>query len=313
MRGIRGHGQVITEAKIIATALFVSLFVIFIFPVAAHAQAAPPIDTTTETPIDETPEVVDEETEPAEPAVQAPGTPVATSPDDDRDIVWEWTPPENGVTPDAPVAEPTDPVEQPADPSTPPTEPVEPVIVERPTDIIKYGYELTNQGVVVTSGEVESNVNTVTTQVSSNGDYVFKVWSITRDAQLSNPAEGYKTIVSPVPVIPSFPVIEVPAPIGAVPIEDVVAINNAPAVSSNTYPSSAAPSGYIFNEFPPSADVLSDSDTGDSASPAETLAVVAPSNQGWVILGLPWYVWLLMAAIVYTAWRWFDTVAQNRE
>ena len=37
-------------------------------------------------------------------------------------------------------------------------------------------------------------------------------------------------------------------------------------------------------------------------------AVVKPSTQGWVLFNVPWYVWLLVAAIIFTAYRWVRVV-----
>jgi hypothetical protein len=301
-----------SKAKALTLALFVSLFVLFVFPVATHAQAVPPADTTTEAPADDTTSQGDEE--PA-PTVEAPGEPVATSPTDERDIVWEWAPPEGGLTPDAPVVEPVEPV-VPTDPAEPTHQaevevPPETPVAEHPTDITHYGYELSDGDIIVDAGTVESTVTTATTKVINTGSYAFRLWSITRDTQVSNSVFGYITIVNSTPVLPSYPPIEIPVLIGATPSTDIPTISQ---VVSNTltYYTAVASTVISSDESTTNANVLSDTDTASPVSQAGVTAAVVPSSQGWVIAGLPWYVWLLIVAIIFTAWRWFAMVAKNK-
>lgn len=291
----------ISHAKQVASVLLFSLFVVCIFPVAASAQQASPADTVTEVTADDTPATGDEEDVPL--TVQDPGEPTATSPPDDHDIVWEWAPPKDGLTPDAPVTDPAEPVEPTDQPVEPPT--------ERPTDIIKYGYRLTNEGILVITEEVESNINTVTIKVINDGNYKFELWSINREAKLSAGVSGNITITSPVPIVPIFAPLEIPEPIGAAPIVAVASINNTSTRSSTYYIPNATPVTSTDTSAS-NVNVLSSTDTNSSGSQADTVAAVKPSAQGWVIIGLPWYIWLLVVAIIFTAWRWFAMVAKNK-
>lgn len=292
MQAVKQGRLYVSKVITVAFALFVSLFVMFIFPIAAHAEEVPPTDTTVGVPVEE-PVVI----------IEAPGVPVATSPTDDLNIVWEWTPPAGGLTPDAPVVTPTEPTDPASPTDTSEVPPVEPVVVEYPTDITQYGYELWDQGVVVASGTVESAVNTVTTAVKSTGSYIFKLWSITREAKNSEVVTATVAIVAPVLQIPETPPLETPIPLETESVPELpesIRASYASAVASNYRD---VVSNYSSDVPANDTKVLSATDDKKDSSQAETVAVVKTSTQGWLFLGLPWYVWLLIAAVIFTAWR----------
>ncbi|MFZ1302002.1 MAG: hypothetical protein WAQ27_05535 [Candidatus Microsaccharimonas sp.] len=283
------------QARTIALALFASLFVLFIFPVAAHAEDGSTVETQ------QVEEPITEPDEPAAEVVESPGTPVVTSPTDSHDTTWVWTPPAGGTTPDAPEV----------DPSADPAEPV----AEQPSDITQYGYELSGSGGVVGSGLVDSNTYTVTVTVTADGDYVFRVWSVTRAGQVSAPAVGNVTIVTPVPEVPEVPVLPpiqpevIPQPIDTSPVSSKPVVYVGTTTSTNTSGTSETPSSPDFTN---NANVLSAGDTAQTTTDTTAAAPVQSSSQGWLIIGLPWYIWLLIAAVLFTAWRWVMSVINNR-
>jgi hypothetical protein len=250
--------------------------------------------------------------------VAAPGIPVVTSPENDKDITWEWpapTPVENGETPanpgtDQPTDTPSDePVEQPVEEQPGNGGPTpEPTPAPTPTG---YGYELTKDSEIIQSGEVGLEVRSVTTTVKADGTYVFRVWTLA-GSFISNKVEAQTTIVTPTP-----PVVFVPIEVGEL-LPDIsapllretirpaaVAAAEATRAIAETSATAASP------DFTGNAQVLS---TQDSAAEVDApiAAVVKPSTQGWVLFGLPWYIWLLVAAIIFTGWRWVRVVLANR-
>jgi hypothetical protein len=316
MDGVSIGQLAISKAKTIAIPLFAALFVMFIFPVAAHAEPIPPTPPTLEVPTKDG-QLPNENNEGEvyvpNPAVETPGAPVATSPTTDRDIEWEWTPPVNGTTPDATVETPT---ETPTDPAGEPTEPTEVPPVETPpaqhsTDITHYGYELTEDGTVIVTGVVESTVNKVSTRVNSRGTYVFRLWSITRAAEISESVYANATIVNP--VLPTVPPIVVPTSLDTAPIDAIPAINEATALSTVFYNGRNVP--VASSNVASTANVRESSDSKNNApSPRSDIAtVINASSKGWVLAGLPWYIWLLVAAIIFTSWRWIVTNAKSKE
>jgi hypothetical protein len=321
MQQVNRHAHY-SKASFVAAALFVSLSVLFIFPMAANAQQAPVPESAQKAPADEN-YVVPNDTDPTtidqSNPVKTPGTPVATSPITDGSIDWEWTLPEGGVTPDAPTEQPTEPTdpETTPDPAEVPAEPQPPVVqpapAEHATDIIKYGYELTRYGTVYEQGTIASTETKVTTNVRSSGDYMFKLWSITRENRLSDIAYGYFTVVLPVVTLPTYPVISIPKP-----IEDTL-VATAEAATDNSlansyYYSSAQTPAITSNRSVANNTVASTANTSGATNvQATTIPVVKASDQGWMILGLPWYVWLLAAAVGFTAWRWTRMTLHEKE
>lgn len=57
------------------------------------------------------------------------------------------------------------------------------------------------------------------------------------------------------------------------------------------------------------ANVAGAADAQKDAPITNAAQAVQPSTQGWVILGVPWYWWLLGIAIIITAWQWYRSGA----
>lgn len=57
------------------------------------------------------------------------------------------------------------------------------------------------------------------------------------------------------------------------------------------------------------ANIAGATDDDNDAPITKTAQAVQPSTQGWVILGVPWYWWLLGIAIIITAWQWYRSGA----
>lgn len=222
----------------------------------------------------------------ADTSVQPPGFPYATSAANDYALSWQWSMPDGGLTPDA-LIDPDNPdIPAPAQPS----------------DIVLFGYEFLKQGAVISRGEVNSAQFTLDTPVTANGTYNLKVWSITREATTSIAAEGTMVITkASVTPLPNIDENIIPKPIDTTNVikkqasTESAIINTAPLNSANT-----------VNEVPvepvkPS--VLSANDNQVDTPVLNTVAVVKPSTQGWVILGLAWYFWLLIIAGLFVAGR----------
>ncbi len=305
MTGAGVEQLAIPKVKFFAVALLVSMLALIAFPVAAHAEEIPPTPPTMEVPTKDgnlPNENLEGDVYVPNPAVQTPGTPVVTSPPTDRDIEWEWTPPVNGTTPDAPVEVPAEPTEETPPVVVPPT--------EHATDITHYGYELSEDGTVLITGVVESTVNRVSTKVNSRGTYLFRLWSITRDAQISESVYANATIMNP--VLPSLPPIVVPEPLETAPIDTIPAANEPTALSSVFYNGRNVP---VVSSSVASTTNARESDDGENTNPtpqSDMATILNASNQGWTLAGLPWYVWLLIIAIIFTSWRWFAT-NKNRQ
>jgi hypothetical protein len=271
MRALYEQVRRVPSVKALAFILFALLLVSSIFPSSVFAD-----DTTNSDPVNQ-----------VGPTVESPGIPSATSSASDYTIVWVWTPPAGGLTPDAPAADPSQ-----TDPS---------VQTGQPSDIIQFGYELSTQGTVIKSDVVDSNVLAVTTPVTQDGEYTFKVWSITRVAATSAPAVGGITITTPVP--PTLPPIEggiVPAPIDTTSVVD----KPASSVGSTVNPPLKKSTNSANNSSQSTnASVLSATDIQNPANSAEKVAVVKASSQGWVILGVPWYLWLVTVVVVFITGR----------
>jgi hypothetical protein len=335
------NGRMLTMPKLpmVVASVFVSLFVLFIFPVAANAQATETVATPTQAPISVTPAPSTAPVPSTEPtpvpskdgnvpnqtvpnnvytpndAVQAPGTPTATSPTDIKDIVWEWDPPVKGTTPDAPVQQP---VETPTEDDTT-TDPTTPVVVppvapqpQYPSDITHYGYELSEAGTVLQTGVVESSQNSVTTTVDKRGTYNFRLWSITRNAEISQSVTASQTVVNP--PLPTVPPIAVPAALNTRPIDHIPSSNNTSSEQLVMYSGRTEP---VSTATVASSNVLANANTdttSETPTPqADVAAVVKTSDQGWIVAGLAWYIWILIAAILFTSWRWYLSAVKNRE
>ena len=231
--------------------------------------------------------------------VQSPGMPSATSSASNHTIVWVWTAPAGGLTPDASaVASPTTQTIPSADSTQ--TQ----LANEQPTDIIQYGYELSKQGAVITSGIVNADTPTVTTMVTEDGDYVFKVWSVTRIAAISAPAIGGITIATPAPDPSTLPPIGndiIPAPLNTAVLEKPTSSTS----STTTHPLLKPSPASKISSQPSASDVLAASDTKVPVTPIEKITgVVTPSTQGWMIFNIAWYVWLIVLAAIFIVGRW---------
>jgi hypothetical protein len=335
------YGRMLTMPKLpmVVASVAVSLFVLFIFPVAANAQATETVATSTQAPISITPapsttpdpsteqtpvpskdgnvpnQTVPNNVYTPNDAVQAPGTPTATSPTDIKDIVWEWDPPVNGTTPEAPVEQPAT---VPADEDTI-TDPATPVVVppvtpkpQYPSDITHYGYELSEAGTVLQTGVVESSQNSVTTTVGKRGTYNFRLWSITRNAEISQSVTASHTVVNP--AFPSVPPIAVPAALNTRPIDHIPSSNNTSSEQLVMYSGRTEP---VTTATVASANVLGNTSAdvnNETPTPqADVAAVVKTSDQGWIVAGLAWYIWILIATILFTSWRWYLSAVKNRQ
>ena len=267
MLGLTGLELKLSTTRTLALALFVSVLGITFIPATAYAEDAPSSQPTSQTGQ----------------VVESPSGVMATSSTTNRTIVWKWSAPAGGLTPDA-----TDPAE------TPP--------VERSTDIIRFGYELSKADAVVASGAVASDILTVTTPVTENGDYTLYVWSITRAGDVSAKVVGGITIVTPVVTSP-------PAPEAVVPV-----VTRAPAPASMPVRSTrtAAPkTAVIFSTTPgyvaniPGAEVLavSNNSTQDTTNKRFDL---------WgVVTAVPWYAWAGIVIVGYVVKRILWRVVLN--
>ena len=283
MRGLTGLVLKIPKARVVALALFVSLST-FLVPVTSYAEDPPSSEPSNQT-------------EPVAPIVESPIDVRATSPSNDRTIVWTWSPPESGLTPDV------EDVEEGGDPiSTTP--------VEHSTDIVSFGYELTKDDVLIGTppNVIDATDLTVTTPVDANGDYTLHVWSITRAGEVSAKATGMVTIFVPIPNLPPIEDAIIPTPIHTAPI---VAMPIAGTANAAPTPSAGAANEPGYEISAPSASVLGNNVASDNLDEVASAGVAKTSNQGWVILGVPWYFWLLILAASYVAMRYVVRFTAN--
>lgn len=259
MRASSKQVRYVPKATSLKIALFVAVFALIAFPMNAHAE--PVTDPGNETGV----------------VVQSPGAPTATSSSADHTIVWVWTPPAGGLAPDAT------------------NEPSQTSAVDRPTDIIKFGYELSLKGVVLTSELVDSTILTVKTPVVEDGIYTLKVWSADRVANVSPPVLGTMTIVTPVVELRTLPPIKegsIPGPVNTTPLSSTGLAAPTPTVVP-----------LDTSDASPDASVLSADDAADTPGQATGLAVAETSSGGWVVLGVPWYVLLVILAGLFAGGR----------
>lgn len=135
---------------------------------------------------------------------------------------------------------------------------------------------------------------------------------------LATDSLGNPTIVSflisyltPFVPTPEAPIPTVPGPIDPyIPPEEVLVQANKSSLESYNYGATAFNDTLSGDEgTDPSAFVSTDvADTADA--PLTTAATpLESSNQGWLIIGIPWYWWLLGLAIIVTAWEWYRSGA----
>lgn len=274
MIGANEQVLLLPKAKRLAYGLLVSMFVALILPLAAHAEDPQNLEG------------------PAENAgqVESPGAPSGTSQADSFDIVWTWSAPAGGLTPDAVPSE--NPDEAPA---------------EQPSDIIQYGYEFFNQNGVIASGVVGTDVLSKTVTVNVDGDYTFKVWSITRAGATSAQVSGTISFVAP--ILPDLPPLEVPDPIDITPVTNNSVATNGNTIGGSTPIINKDTMGYLTGDT--NANILSSDKPDRAVAGADTAAVVKASKQGWMILGLAWYVWLIILVVGFFIGRRVLIVARN--
>jgi len=270
MQGIDGHVLIIPKAKTIALLLLASLLTVSLLPTTAQAE-------TFET---------GEQTQPIEAIVEAPQVVQLLSAPGDRTLVWSWSLPSGGLTPDA--SEPPE-----GEDPTP-----------NATDIVQFGYRLTRQGSETpVVGVVNSDTLGLTTVVTEDGEYSLSVWSITRAENKSAEVVATVTIVTPAPELP--PLAPIKEDVIPDPIDTSTLLSKpvaSPGTSSNTStPKTSKRDGYPINSVTPN--VLSATDGKKDVKPVETIAGVQPTRQGWVVLGVPWYVLLPMLVVLYISGR----------
>ncbi|MES2630869.1 MAG: hypothetical protein V4611_02850 [Patescibacteria group bacterium] len=274
MRGASTRVLVLPKATQLAYSLLFSLLIASNLPLVARAE------------------------EPLEPPtlvgyVEGPGVPNGTSQADSYDIIWTWAPPVSGLEPDQ--VPPENPDEAPA---------------QQPTDIVRYGYELKNQNGLVAFGSVESNILSLTTTASEDGNYVLSIWSITREDGFSEVVSGSIAFVAPVPqTLPNLPPIVVPDPIDVTPVTDNP-VSNGARIGGSTPIINKDTNGYITGNT--NTNIFSVDELDEAVAGADTTAVVKQSKQGWLILGMAWYVWLIILVAVFFLGRWILTSVRSR-
>ncbi len=53
-------------------------------------------------------------------------------------------------------------------------------------------------------------------------------------------------------------------------------------------------------------------DVIEAEQPVQQVAAIAPTAQGWQILGMHWYWWILVVAVIVTAWLWGRSVGRQK-
>ena len=275
MRKLIGRVLIIPKAILLALALLLPALGVFLFSANTYAQEP----------------TSNENSQQISGPIESPTNVGATSEANNKTIVWVWNAPSGGLTPDAdtPVLDENG-------------NPVDPQPTERPTDIIGFGYELVKDNTNITNGVVNSDILTATTPVTDNGDYTLYVWSITRAGGESAKSAGYTTVFIPIPNLPPIKEEDIPLPLDTTPLVVVPIVE--PSGTSQTSPqanSSNSP-GYLTNT--PSASVLSANNAiPNNVNQPATAGVAKTSTQGWVVLGIPWYFWLVVLVISYVIVR----------
>lgn len=105
--------------------------------------------------------------------------------------------------------------------------------------------------------------------------------------------------VDPAPAVTETPALPIP-----VHVQPVATIKQAyqPATTTETYTTTA---------YVPTDDTVETTDTTKSADAAvtNTARTIETSTQGWLIFGVPWYLWLLGGAIIVTLVQWYRSGA----
>ena len=128
-------------------------------------------------------------------------------------------------------------------------------------------------------------------------------------------AYGNSTVVS-VTVIYVAPFIpgrgnELP-PVEAEPLEFVdrlIEPRTVRVAPATTFAAAVAPqiaSAAVVATDQPSTDIIR------AEQPAPPVAAIATTEQGWKVLGMHWYWWLLVVAVIVTAWMWGRSVGRTK-
>jgi len=271
MQELIGRVQLKPKSILLAFALLLPALTVCFFPANTYAQETqdlePPKQLSTQ--------------------VESPSGVVAVSQQNDKTIVWTWQMPAHGLTPDADTVV----LDEQGNP-------VQPQPTEHATDIVSFHYQLVKDETPIVSGAVGSEVLTATTLVTENGDYTLYVWSVNRAGEESVKSAGTTNVFVPIPNLPPIKEENIPIPLDTTPLVKVPMVES----SGNTAPSPRVPSsnspGYLTNS--PSASVLSaNSNSPNTINQVETAGVATTSTQGWVVLGIPWYYWLVVLAVSY--------------
>ncbi len=281
MRVISEQVQAPKATKLVS-ALLVAMLMVSVLPLQTRAQE---IEQNVLTPTE------------GYSTVQGPSTPpVATSEIDDYNIVWSWGAPEGELTVDTVTS-----------PESPDVE-----LVDNSTDITEFGYQLSKQGALHSAGSVSSDTYSLTTPVSSDGVYTLKVWSITRGGTTSAATQGSITIQTLVKEqLPPIGVEIIPEPIDTSSVINKQASNenpvirNAPVRLNEEIVTNSLGNG--------DGQVLSASKSdAEPAIALDTAGIVKSTGQGWVILDVAWYVWLLIVAGLFAAGRGLMALINTR-
>ena len=270
MRELFGRVLTIPKATLLALGLLLPALTVSFFPINTYAEEAQNNESPQQTA----------------PQVESPSGVVAISQQNDKTIVWSWQAPAGGLTPDAGMD-----VDEEGNP-------VEPQPTEHASDIISFGYQLVKDGTGIVSGIVGSEVLTATTLVTENGDYTLYVWSITQAGEVSEKSSGTTNVFVPIPNLPPIKEEDIPLPLDTTPLVPVPMVESSGSNTAEPRATTQNKPGYLTNS--PSASVLSaNSNTPNAANQVETAGVATTSTQGWVVLGIPWYYWLVVLAVSY--------------
>lgn len=264
MRERSGYNSILPKAALLASVLMVSMTFSIIAPMIARAEEPP---VSLEQPVEN------------KPVIEGPESVSATSEKDSSVINWVWSLPAGGLDPGSTDEEPSEPGRE----------------------ITYFQYQLfKNEAPISDVTKVEASILSANTEVISGGTYVLKVWSVTLNEELSAPVEG-SFLFTASTIKPELPPIKeetIPKPLDTVLSVTKPATSetkNSQPVNGRTY--------YIGNGAdlaPVNPSVLAATDA-NVTPPLDAPAAVNASTQGWVIFGMAWYVWLLIAAGIFVA------------
>lgn len=145
----------------------------------------------------------------------------------------------------------------------------------------------------------DGTYNFVLTALDTLGNSTVVEFSITYLAPFVAPPNGPEII--PVESIPE-------------PIQTYVPIEEAAPIAQRTYRPAPSGDGMISPEI--DASIYSITSEGQEARANDQKkvagAAVSAGSDGWKVLGLSWYWWLLIAAIIVSAWLWLTRTYRSR-